>query len=345
MRFTVTNWHIRSPGDWLAMDHAYTIMVSPPLWAERADRNRPMFAANRHVVFDNVSEEEYTAVFRNLMKARLAAIKKWIADHDGVHVILLCACPDGQFCHRHLVAKLLVHLGCKQVPLSEEMSAPMEDVVVTVPLSFGWDTWIEEGDPAGTSWSGEEWHFYLPFGPKPNVSPGARVYVTYNNTLRGYAPLVRVEWIPERSCWALVRRGEAVAVTIDEPVVGFRGFRERWWDRAQERPFDAPWYNGQPEWMVPKEWERLVWNPKPTQTMNRPIPDGATHTAVLALDGIPIAGYYKHTGAWHCTKCDETFPNAGAVQDHIKSNENHIARGVHYYHEYQRQKKAEAVKS
>ena len=31
------------------------------------------------------------------------------------------------------------------------------DVVVTVPLSFGLDTWIAEGDAAGEEWSGEEW--------------------------------------------------------------------------------------------------------------------------------------------------------------------------------------------
>ena len=31
---------------------------------------------------------------------------------------------------------------------------PIRDVVVTVPKSFGLDTWIEEGDAAGEPWSG-----------------------------------------------------------------------------------------------------------------------------------------------------------------------------------------------
>lgn len=39
---------------------------------------------------------------------------------------------------------------------------------------------------------------------------------------------------------AIVRKGGAVACTIDEPIPGFRGLRKRWWDRAIERPF--------PEW-------------------------------------------------------------------------------------------------
>lgn len=33
----------------------------------------------------------------------------------------------------------------------------MADVIVTVPMSFGLLNWIDEGDPAGEPWSGEEW--------------------------------------------------------------------------------------------------------------------------------------------------------------------------------------------
>lgn len=115
----------------------------------------------------------------------------------------------------------------------------VSDVVVTVPKSFGLDTWIEEGDPAGTPWSGQEWHFYLG-GGVPTIKPGELVYVTYNGKLRGYAPLVRVEWYGNRR-FALVRHGGAVAVTIPEFIQGFRGWRYRWWDRSIEVPF--------PEWM------------------------------------------------------------------------------------------------
>lgn len=115
------------------------------------------------------------------------------------------------------------------------------DVCVTVPKSFGLDRWIEEGDPAGTPWSGEEWHFYLG-GHPPDIEPGDRVYVVYNGKLRGYAPLVRIErYLGGR--YALVRHGGAVACTIEEPILGFRGFRYRWWERASEKPFS--------EWRIP----------------------------------------------------------------------------------------------
>lgn len=118
------------------------------------------------------------------------------------------------------------------------------DVVVTVPKSFGLDSWIEEGDPAGEPWSGEEWDFYLG-GARPTIKPGERVYVVYNGALRGYAPLVRVE-NSFFSDWrfSLVRHGDAVAVTIPEYIKGFRGWRYRWWDPATEVPF--------PDWM--DEW-------------------------------------------------------------------------------------------
>lgn len=117
----------------------------------------------------------------------------------------------------------------------------MADVVVTVPLSFGLDRWIAEGDPAGSEWSGEEWHFYLA-GGIPRINPGERVYIVYNGKLRGYAPLARVERYG-RGRFALVRHGGAVAVTIDECIRGFRGWRYRWWERESERDF--------PEWQVP----------------------------------------------------------------------------------------------
>lgn len=37
--------------------------------------------------------------------------------------------------------------------------------------------------------------------------------------------------------FALVRRAGAVAVTIPEPITGFRGWRYRWWPREAEVPF------------------------------------------------------------------------------------------------------------
>lgn len=119
----------------------------------------------------------------------------------------------------------------------------MSDVVVTVPLSFGLDTWIDEGDAAGETWSGEEWDFYLG-GTRPNIKRGERVYVVYNGAIRGYAPLVRIDTDPdERWRFSLVRHGGAVAVTIPQYVQGFRGWRYRWWDTAVEVPF--------PDWQDP----------------------------------------------------------------------------------------------
>jgi hypothetical protein len=121
----------------------------------------------------------------------------------------------------------------------------VSDVVVTVPKSFGLDRWIDEGDPAGTPWSGEEWDFHLG-GTRPVIKPGERVYIVYNGTLRGYAPLVRIGEDPygERWRYSLVRHGGAVAVTIPEFVQGFRGWRYRWWDPSIEIPFP----NWQDEW-------------------------------------------------------------------------------------------------
>lgn len=114
------------------------------------------------------------------------------------------------------------------------------DVVVTVPKSFGLDTWINEGDLPDEKWSGLEWHFYLGAGA-PQIQPGERVYIVYNGKLRGYSPLVRFERINRGG--ALVRHNGAVAVTIPEYIKGFRGFRYRWWSLVDEIPF--------PDWKRP----------------------------------------------------------------------------------------------
>jgi len=120
----------------------------------------------------------------------------------------------------------------------------MPDVVVTVPKGV-WDEWIAEGDLPGDEPGDLESHFWLSGFGFPQVRPGERVYIVAHGKLRGYAPLVRFELActlrPERSC--LVRNGGAVAVTIDDPIRGFQGWRYRWWDLAEEKPF--------PEWSQP----------------------------------------------------------------------------------------------
>jgi hypothetical protein len=108
----------------------------------------------------------------------------------------------------------------------------MSDVVVTVPARR-WDEWLNEGDLPGEPWSGMESFFRLRHAPM--ITIGERVYVVARGHLRGYAPLVRIDY-SGMSC-ELVRRGKAVAVTIAEPIRGFRGFRYRWWDRADEVPY------------------------------------------------------------------------------------------------------------
>lgn len=132
----------------------------------------------------------------------------------------------------------------------------MTDVVVTVPMNL-WDTWIAERCVPGDDWNDADagywreisqeagrlqgYHFWLQ-QPFPQIEPGERVYIVAHGLLRGYAPLVVVEQRcslrPSVGC--LLRQGGAVAVTIDQPIRGFRGWRYRDWDRTAERPF--------PEW-------------------------------------------------------------------------------------------------
>lgn len=115
----------------------------------------------------------------------------------------------------------------------------MSDVVVTCPKRL-WPEWIDEGDLPGDEETGDEYHFYLG-GPRPVIHPGERVYIVAHGKVRGYAPLTRID--ATGYGFALCRQGGAVACTIPEPVTGFRGFRYRWWDRADEIPF--------PNWRTP----------------------------------------------------------------------------------------------
>lgn len=113
------------------------------------------------------------------------------------------------------------------------------DVVVTVPKRQ-WKAWIAEGDLPGDEWghgdAGEDAEYWFSVSREPDIEPGERVYVVAHGRLRGYAPLDHVEWI-DGTTHALARKGGAVAVTIDEPIPGFRGYRYRWWDREEEYDF------------------------------------------------------------------------------------------------------------
>ena len=126
----------------------------------------------------------------------------------------------------------------------------MIDLVVTVPKTFthpaafgkkGLAAWIAEGDAAGDPYSGQEWGFTT-YGNLSKCVDVERLYIVCEGRLRGYAPVLRVLYDESRfrngNCPLMfVRGGGAVAVTIDEEIVGFRGIRARWWAREQERPF------------------------------------------------------------------------------------------------------------
>lgn len=120
------------------------------------------------------------------------------------------------------------------------------DMVVTVPMRFtffgapgerGLSAWIAEGDAAGDEWSGTEWAFCLGLHVVPKIEPGERVYIVCENRLRGYAPLVQLEIDHDENELRLIRGDGAVAVTLPDPIRGFRGFRYRWWPYENEIPF------------------------------------------------------------------------------------------------------------
>ena len=111
--------------------------------------------------------------------------------------------------------------------------SPTNDVAVTVPMRM-WEEWIAEGDAVGESYQGDLWG-YSTGGGRPPCRPGDRVYIVAHGKLRGYSPLVYLERDGHR--WCMVRGGGAVAVTIREPIQGFRGWRRRWWSVEDERPF------------------------------------------------------------------------------------------------------------
>lgn len=112
------------------------------------------------------------------------------------------------------------------------------DVVVTIPARQ-FQAWKDEGDLPGEPWSGNISWFKLGQRPK-RTKLGDRVYIVCRNHLIGYAPLTDVR--EHNGCFYLIREGNAVAVTIDQEIKGFQGFRYRWWDRDKERPF-PDWKN------------------------------------------------------------------------------------------------------
>lgn len=124
----------------------------------------------------------------------------------------------------------------------------MSDLVVSVTKTFC-KQWIAEGDAAGEPWTGQEWGYYIG-GRKPNINPGDRLYIVAHGRIRGYAPVTRLgrsdqsdHWFDVNKItpgyqWIICRQGNAVAVTILQPIKGFQGWRYVWWDRNAEVPFE-----------------------------------------------------------------------------------------------------------
>lgn len=127
----------------------------------------------------------------------------------------------------------------------------MSDVVVTVPKTFefagqrGLAAWVAEGCLPGDPCDGTGYLFST-WGPRPSISRGERVYVVCEGFIRGFAPLVELRGgYGHRNGGRLtfVRAAGAQAVTLrgpdrkPAPVVGFRGWRYRWWELADEMPF------------------------------------------------------------------------------------------------------------
>ena len=115
------------------------------------------------------------------------------------------------------------------------------DLVGTCPKDF-WLEWIAEGDAAGDPVTGEEWGWYTRDRKAALIKPGDRFYVVAHGKLRGWAPVMRLDRAGGDG-YVICREGGGVACTIDAPIQGFRGLRQRWWPHEIERPF--------PEWKTP----------------------------------------------------------------------------------------------
>jgi hypothetical protein len=116
----------------------------------------------------------------------------------------------------------------------------MPDLVGTCPKDF-WEEWIAEGDSVGEPYTGEEWGWYTSHSFAATIKPGDRFYVVAHGKLRGWAPVTRLE-DNGRGGYCICRRGDAIACTLPFPIPGFRGLRQRWWDRSIEIDF--------PDWKV-----------------------------------------------------------------------------------------------
>lgn len=123
IRFTVASHHWDN-ARFLADPHAFTIMAwHPAKYGWPASRNLSLLAPTSDILNAyqdrDITAAGYTEQFNDLMNERLTDIVTLLHRFLGQHITLLCACNshslDERFCHRYLVARLLVWLGCEEV--------------------------------------------------------------------------------------------------------------------------------------------------------------------------------------------------------------------------------------
>ena len=78
----------------------------------------PAFAPTWEMVMDfkngYTTPQQYTEIYKNRMRSSyLVYREKWDELLSRDEVVLVCYCPKGQFCHRHILAKILVKLGAQ----------------------------------------------------------------------------------------------------------------------------------------------------------------------------------------------------------------------------------------
>ncbi len=118
----------------------------------------------------------------------------------------------------------------------------MVDLVGTCPKGF-WEEWLAEGDAAGEPATGQEYEWHTGSRAISKINEGDRFYVVAHGKLRGWSTVIAVHQDDNYPGGFIVRGAHAVACTIDRPIPGFRGLRERWWQWSDEKSF--------PDWRVP----------------------------------------------------------------------------------------------
>jgi hypothetical protein len=67
----------------------------------------------------DLSQQEYTALYWQLLEERRLTVKEWLDSlSPEVDITLLCFEPKDRFCHRHLVAEL-VRRERPDIPVNE----------------------------------------------------------------------------------------------------------------------------------------------------------------------------------------------------------------------------------